>query len=67
METGTVCGLRLDRGYFFIRVPGMDDVFAHFTDLVDVPFDDTLMERRLRFEPLRTERGTKAKNIQPAE
>lgn len=66
METGTVCGLVQDRGFGFIHIGGgQEDVFFHHKELAaDLPFDDTLMERRVRFDVISTDRGDRAKNVQ---
>ena len=67
METGTACGVRIDRGFFFISAPGMDDVFAHCRDLVGLEFDEQLMARRVRFDLVGTDRGPRAVNVQAAQ
>jgi cold shock CspA family protein len=66
MYQGTVCRVVHDRGFGFISAPGQPDVFFHANDLVDLQFDDTLEERRVRFDMITTEKGTRAKNVQPA-
>ena len=70
MQRGTVIGLRLDRGFFFIKGDNgsSPDVFAHFSDLDDsLPFDATLQERRVQYEQFDTPKGMKARKIQAAE
>ena len=48
---GTVKGLKLDRGFFFIHpTDGSRDVFAHCTAVEGLDFDATLNERLVEFE-----------------
>jgi CspA family cold shock protein len=65
MYEGTICSLRLDKGYGFINRPGEDDVFFHRSDLEGLEFDDTLEQRRVRFTLVMTEKGARAKSIRP--
>ena len=68
METGTVCGVRLDKGFFFVSVPGRSDVFAHCKELRgDLEFDEQLTGRRVQFDLVEGERGGRAFNIQAVE
>jgi cold shock CspA family protein len=67
MFEGTICKVRVDKGYGFISAPSQPDAFFHCRDLVpELPFDETLQERRVRFEIIGTERGPRAKNVKPA-
>lgn len=63
--TATVKALRLDKGYFFLQVPGVDrDVFAHSYDLADeVSFDEQLMHRTLECEIEHAPKGPRAINL----
>lgn len=66
---GTVVRLREDRGFGFIHQDGTDErngVFFHCRDLSsDLQFDETLLERRVRFEATNGEKGLKAINVRP--
>ena len=65
--TGTVKAVRLDRGFFFVRVPGMLDVFCHQRDIRgDLDFDESLVERVVEFELEQQPRGPRGLNIRPA-
>lgn len=66
MYQGTICNVVQDRGFGFINLPGQPDVFFHANDLVDLAFDETLQERRVRFEIVQTEKGNRAKCVQAA-
>jgi cold shock CspA family protein len=64
----TVCSVVFDKGFGFIRGTGGEgDLFFHCKDLIDLEFDATLNERRVKFDVVNTGRGLRAKNIQPAE
>ena len=67
---GTVkaTGFRTDKGYGFIQAETGDDIFFHLSALEKDPtFDETLIERRVRFSIVQTPRGPKAACIRPAE
>jgi cold shock CspA family protein len=66
MHEGYVKSVRLDKGYGFIASPGQPDVFFHYTELVDLPFDETLQERRVRFNIIGTSKGPKAVAVRAA-
>jgi cold shock CspA family protein len=53
-------------GFGFISAPGQPDVFFHASDLMDLAFDETLQERRVRFQIVTIEKGSRAKCIQAA-
>ena len=64
---GTVVSLRLEKGFGFIHEQtGEPDIFFHCSDLVELPFDATLHERRVRFDVTETAKGLRATNIQTA-
>jgi cold shock CspA family protein len=67
MYVGTITRLMLDRGFGFISSPRQPDVFFHCRDLAeDLPFDETLQERRVKFDVLTTSRGPRAQDVRPA-
>ena len=61
---GTVVSFNDLRGYGFIRVPGMRDVFCHWKELIQDKKRKTLMEgQRVEFELGKNERGVVATNV----
>ena len=65
---GTVKTLKLDKGFFFIRVRGESDVFGHVSDLdPSLPFDEALLERRVDFHIVTTAKGPRATAIRAAD
>ena len=64
---GRIARIMFDRGFGFIAVVNQPDVFFHVHDLIDLPFDETLIERRVRFGIVTGPKGPKAAAIQAAE
>lgn len=63
--TGTVKTVR-NAGFGFIRTDERTEVFFHRTALVGgLEFNEQLVERRVRFQVISTERGPRAVAIQP--
>ncbi len=49
--TGTVCSLRLDRGFGFVKLNGTgEELFFHANSVVDLPFDGRLEQMEVQFE-----------------
>ena len=68
MHNGTICSVRCDKGFGFIKSPGHTaDIFFHCNDLVDLEFDEQLIERRIQFTLTSSSKGHRAREIQPAE
>ena len=69
VKRGFVCRLELDRGFGFVLPHGTGRaIFFHVSNLdVGLPFDDTLLERRVVFSVIKNDRGTAAVNVRPAE
>ena len=64
--TGTVKAIN-ERGFGFIGMAGGPDCFFHRSDLHEsLEFDERLIERRVTFETVETERGMRAANVRPA-
>jgi cold shock CspA family protein len=64
---GTIISLQLARGYGFIHVVGRhENLYFHKLDLVGLPFDQQLMERRVEFLLIDTSKGPRAKDVQAA-
>ena len=69
MRSGTIVGLRLDKGFGFIfEKAGQPDIYFHVSNLCDgLEFDEALRERRVRFDVVDTPKGPRACNIRSAE
>ena len=71
MHEGTINRIIFDKGYGFIRHPGLRgrDLFFHCKDLRGrLVFDEQLEQRRVRFESTTDDQGRdRAVNIVPAE
>ena len=67
MYVGSVKAVKLDGGYFFVKLPGSPDVWCHSMDLKgDIDFDETLLERRVEFELTHSHKGPRGLNVRPA-
>ena len=62
---GTVKWFSSQKGYGFIEVPGADDVFAHYSDIVESGDGFRFLERGtvVEFEVVQGERGARAVHI----
>ena len=62
---GTVKWFSSQKGYGFIEVPGAEDVFAHYSDIVDSGDGFRFLERGavVEFEVVQGERGARAVHI----
>lgn len=64
---GTVARIKDPGGYGFIQTSdGESDTFFHCSVLDGLEFGPRLVERRVEFEVMQTERGRKAINVRPA-
>lgn len=67
MATGVIKKIVIDRGFGFIAEHGGPDHFFHFSELSpELPFDETLIERRVEFSVQQSPKGTRAVAIVPA-
>jgi cold shock CspA family protein len=66
MYEGTICSVRLDKGFGFIRAVDQPDTFFHHSDLVELEFDERLQEQRVKFDIVSTGKGPRARNVQAA-
>lgn len=64
MYEGIVCNIVSARGFGFIATTGQPDCFFHMHDLVGLDFDETLRERRVRYDIVTTSKGPRAANVQ---
>jgi cold shock CspA family protein len=68
MYDGTITTVNIDRGFGFIRSPGMPDIFFHVNALdISLRFDEQLRERRVRFDVQQSPKGPRAASVLPAE
>lgn len=68
MYEGTICSVRVDRGFGFISSPNQPDVFFHVRDMAaGLTFDETLKELRVRFDIVSGTKGPRAANVRPAD
>jgi cold shock CspA family protein len=76
MARGTVKAVLLDRGFGFVRPnePGRDgmrkDLFFHVSSLVDLEFDEQLLEQSVEYDVatrVNSDRGPRAENVRPLE
>jgi cold shock CspA family protein len=68
MKEGVVKALRLDRGFGFIVAPNEPDLFFHASDVDEtLPFDEQLIERRVRFNIVGSPKGPRAVAVRPAD
>jgi cold shock CspA family protein len=67
MARGSVKNVRPDKGYGFLWAGAGRQIFFHVTDLSpDLPFDDTLLERDVEYEPVQTADGRwRATKVRP--
>ena len=68
MYEGTVNSVSVDRGFGFIRTPNYPEgVFFHARETdASLPFDETLRERRVRFEVVDGPKGPRAVVVRAA-
>jgi cold shock protein len=68
MYQGTISKVFADRGFGFIRrSAGSPDLFFHVRDLApELPFDETLTERRVEFEVEPSDKGPRAIRVRAA-
>ena len=65
---GVIAKIVEARGFGFISpADGSKDVFFHCRDLDGLTFDEQLVERRVAFEVLSSDRGPRAVNVRPAQ
>ncbi len=65
---GTVKKIVADKGFGFIVSPGQPDTFFHVNDLSDdLAFDETLQERRVRFDVTEGTKGPRATIVSAAD
>jgi len=63
MQTGTVKWFNAEKGFGFIEVEGGDDVFVHFSAIVDEGFKTLDEGQHVEFNVVEGNRGPQAENV----
>lgn len=62
-KTGTVKWFDSKKGYGFIELEGNDDIFVHFSDIVEEGYKSLKDGQKVEFEVEKDDSGEKAKNV----
>ena len=62
-KTGTVKWFDSKKGYGFIELEGSDDIFVHFSDIVEEGYKSLKDGQKVNFEVEKDDNGEKAKNV----
>ena len=62
-KTGTVKWFDSKKGYGFIELEGSDDIFVHFSDIVEEGYKSLKDGEKVEFEVSKDDQGEKAKNV----
>ena len=57
----------LKKGYGFIELEGNDDIFVHFSDIVEEGYKSLKDGQKVEFEVEKDDSGEKAKNVTKVE
>ena len=66
-KTGTVKWFDSKKGYGFIELEGNDDIFVHFSDIVEEGYKSLKDGQKVEFEVEKDDNGEKAKNVTKVE
>ena len=66
-KTGTVKWFDSKNGYGFIELEGNDDIFVHFSDIVEEGYKSLKDGQKVEFEVEKDDSGEKAKNVTKVE
>ncbi len=66
-KTGTVKWFDSKKGYGFIELEGSDDIFVHFSDIVEEGYKSLKDGQKVNFEVEKDDNGEKAKNVTKVE
>ena len=63
MENGVVKWFNAEKGYGFIQVEGVDDVFVHYSSIQEEGFKTLDEGQEVEFEIVEGDRGPQAANV----
>ena len=66
-KTGTVKWFDSKKGYGFIELEGNDDIFVHYSDILDEGYKSLRDGQKVEFEIKKDDQGEKAKNVKKIE
>ena len=66
-KTGTVKWFDSKKGYGFIELEGSDDIFVHFSDIIEEGYKSLKDGQKVNFEVEKDDNGEKAKNVTKVE
>lgn len=66
-KTGTVKWFDSKKGYGFIELEGNDDIFVHFSDIIEEGYKSLKDGQKVEFEVEKDDSGEKAKNVTKVE
>ena len=66
-KTGTVKWFDAKKGYGFIELEGSDDIFVHYSDILDEGYKFLKDGQKGEFEVEKDDQGEKAKNVKKIE
>ena len=66
-KTGTVKWFDSKKGYGFIELEGSDDIFIHYSDILDEGYKFLKDGQKVEFDIEKDDQGEKAKNVKKIE
>jgi len=66
-KTGTVKWFDSKKGYGFIELEGSDDIFVHYSDILDEGYKFLKDGQKVEFDIEKDDQGEKARNVKKIE
>lgn len=66
MNEGYVKAIKLEKGFGFIAQTDGPDIFFHANELIELAWDEQLLNRRVKFNVITNPRGLRAVGVQAA-
>ena len=66
-KTGTVKWFDAKKGYGFIELEGSDDIFVHYSDILDEGYKFLKDGQKVEFDIEKDDQGEKARNVKKIE